>query len=239
MELSDLPVLPKHIAIILDGNGRWAKKRFLPRGAGHRAGAQNLKKLSERINGSGITHLTVYAFSTENWQRPTNEVDDLMNLLREYIQQYIDDVKKNNMRIRAIGDINALDADLKAKITYLQGATQFNAGLVLTIAINYGGRDEIVRAARRLVDLAARGLMTQERVTEELFMRNLDTNDLPSVDLMIRTGGEQRLSNFLLYQLAYAELYFCETLWPDFSYDNLVEAANWFANRKRKFGNIE
>jgi len=222
--------LPRHIAIIMDGNGRWAKQRLLPRKAGHRAGAQALRKLCEKMNEQSYPELTVYAFSTENWQRSDQEVSDLMNLLREYIRQYIEDTKKNNMSISTIGDLSRLGHDLQESIKGLREMTKDNAGMRLNIAINYGGRDEIVRAAR-----AVSG-MDPVSITEEAFAAHLDTGDTPDPDLLIRTSGEMRLSNFMLWQCAYSEMHFSQKLWPDFTIDDLNEAVRVFRQRQRNFG---
>ena len=221
---------PRHIAIIMDGNGRWAKQRLLPRKAGHRAGAQALRRLCEKMNALSYPELTVYAFSTENWRRSDQEVSDLMNLLREYIRQYIEDTKKNNMSISTIGDLSRLDADLQESIEGLVEMTKDNAGMRLNIAINYGGRDEIVRAARAVSGMAP------DSITEDVFAAHLDTEGQPDPDLLIRTSGEMRLSNFMLWQCAYSELYFSQKLWPDFTIDDLNEAVRVFRQRQRNFG---
>ena len=232
----DFARLPQHIAIIMDGNGRWAKRRFLSRAAGHRAGAQALRKLSEQMNDAGFRGLTVYAFSTENWNRSAEEVDALMGLLREYIQQYIDDAAKNNMRIAAIGDMTRLDADLREKIAYLTECTRDHAGMRINIAINYGGRDELVRAAGRLCADVAAGKQSADAVDEALFASYLDTADVPDPELLIRTSGEMRLSNFLPWQAAYTELVFSEKLWPDFKMNDLLAAVSVYQSRERRFG---
>jgi len=216
----------------MDGNRRWASKRFLTRNAGHKAGAENLRKLSERMNTDGYKYLTVYAFSTENWNRPEEEVRGLMSLLADYIQQYIDDSKKNNMRIKVIGDISRLEQELREKIIYLTDLTKNHAGMTVTIAINYGGRDEIVRAVRKIID---KGIKSAD-VDEKCFSSNLDTCNIPDPDIIIRTGGEARLSNFLPWQLSYAEFITSPKLWPDFKYEDLTEAVKNFEKRDRRFG---
>jgi len=225
-----------HLAIIMDGNGRWAKKRFMPHSMGHRAGAQALRKLSYEVEKLGIKYLTVYAFSTENWSRSEEEVRDLMNLIREYFQQYIDDSKKNNMRMSFIGDFTRLDSDLQEKLTILTDMTKDKTGLHVVLAVNYGGRDEIVRAARKLAHAAARGKINPDEIGENMISKTLDTHPLPDPDLIIRTGGDLRLSNFLLWQLAYAEMYVTDTLWPDFGVKELKKALGAFKGRERRFG---
>lgn len=231
-----LEKIPKHIAIIMDGNGRWAKKRFLTRKAGHKAGAQALRILSEEMNKLGFQYLTIYAFSTENWRRSEEEVYDLMNLLRDYIKQYIADTKKNNMRINVIGDISKLDEDLRESIEYLKQLTLENKGMCVNIAINYGGRDEIVRAAKGIVRDCCENRINMNDINGELFSSYLDTGKFPDPELLIRTSGEMRLSNFLLWQCAYSELYFSDKLWPDYKIDDLLEAVYFFQNRERRFG---
>ena len=232
----DLSRLPCHVAIVLDGNGRWAKRMFLNRAAGHRAGAQNLRKISEKMNDMGFAALTVYAFSTENWKRSDDEVKALMGLLREYIQQYIKDSKKNNLRITTIGDMSRLDQDLQEQIAYLEELTCGHDGMRLNIAINYGGRDEILRAVKRVGQDAASGKLTLDALDEDVFAGYLDTQGLPDPDLWIRTGGDVRLSNFMLWQAAYAELVFCDKLWPDYHFDDLLAAVAAFQSRERRFG---
>ena len=228
--------LPSHIAIIMDGNGRWAKKRLLTKKAGHKAGAQALRTLSEEMNKLGFRCLTIYAFSTENWKRSEEEVYDLMNLLRDYIKQYINDTKKNNMRINTVGDISKLDSDLQISIAHLKDLTINNEGMCVNIAVNYGGRDEIVRAARDIAKTYSEGNLRASDVSEELFSEYLDTAEFPDPELLIRTSGEMRLSNFMLWQCAYSELYFSQKLWPDFKINDLLEAVYNFQNRDRRFG---
>jgi len=228
----DLANLPKHIAIIMDGNGRWAKKFLMNRKAGHRAGAQALRRLVEQMNEEGFQILTVYAFSTENWKREENEVSYLMGLIHEYIQQYIDDAQKNNVCMRVIGDVTGLEPALRGKIAHLTDITKHKDGMLLNIAINYGGRDEIVRAIRKI---AASGA-DLSKVDEALITANLDTAHMPDPDLIIRTSGEMRLSNFLVWQAAYSEFYATETLWPDFKIKELYKAIEHFQKRERRFG---
>jgi len=229
-------MIPRHLAIIMDGNGRWAKKRLLPHKMGHRAGAQALRKLSNEVEAMGIKYLTVYTFSTENWTRPTGEVRDLMNLIREYFQQYIDDSKKNNMRMSFIGDFTRLDPDLQKKLAILTDITKDKTGLHVVLAVNYGGRDEIVRAAKKIAIEAVQGRLDPNKIDEEILTRALDTYPLPDPDLIIRTGGDLRLSNFLMWQLAYAEMYVTDTLWPDFTSAELQKALASFKGRERRFG---
>ena len=229
-------MIPKHLAIIMDGNGRWAKKRLMPHSMGHRSGAQTLRKLSNVIEGMGIKYLTVYAFSTENWSRPQSEVRDLMGLMREYFQQYIDDSKKNNMRMSFIGDLTRLDPDLQEKLAILTDITKDKTGLHVVLAVNYGGRDELARAAKKLAQDVVQGKLDPEQIDVDTLARALDTHPLPDPDLIIRTGGDLRLSNFLLWQLAYAEMYSTDTLWPDFTEAELRKALASFEGRERRFG---
>ncbi|MCL2202743.1 MAG: polyprenyl diphosphate synthase [Defluviitaleaceae bacterium] len=228
--------LPAHVAIVMDGNGRWASKRLLPHNAGHRAGAQNLRTLSEEIEKLGIQYLTVYALSTENFSRPEKEVQGLLKLMHEYFQQYIEDSKKNDMRMRFIGDTTRFEPELQQKIETLKTLTREKKGLQVTLAINYGGRDELVRAARKLVREAASGNLSPGDINEETLARTLDTFPTPYPDLLIRTGGEKRISNYMLWQLAYAEMYFSDVLWPDFGAKDLQGALTWFAGRQRRYG---
>ena len=228
--------MPCHVAIILDGNGRWAKSRNRPRSYGHAQGAKTLEVICEEAYKMGINYLTVYAFSTENWKRPPEEVEALMRLLRNYMKTCLKTAAKNRMCVRVIGDKSGLDADIQARIGELEAATSENDGLHFQIALNYGGRDEIVRAAKRLAGDAAAGMLAPEHINEALFADYLDTKGLPEPDLLIRTCGEQRLSNFLLWQLAYAELYFCDVPWPDFTKDELIKAVAAYNERERRYG---
>ena len=228
--------IPNHVAIIMDGNGRWAKRRGLPTNAGHRAGAQALRKLASEAEKMGIRHLTVYAFSTENWSRPSSEVEGLMRLLREYLQQYIDDAKKSEARLSVIGDISRLNQDLQKQIAELTALTARKRGLHVQIALNYGGRDEIVRTARKLALRVRDEALAPDAIDEALFEQYLDTSGTPAPDLLIRTGGEVRLSNFMLWQTAYTEIYAIDKLWPDFSPRDLQTALGWYANVERRFG---
>ena len=228
--------IPNHVAIIMDGNRRWAKKRGLPTNAGYRAGAQTLRKIASEAEKIGIRHLTVYAFSTENWTRPSSQVEGLMRLLREYLQQYIDDAKKNDARLSIIGDITRLNPDLQRQITELTEITAKKRGLHIQIALNYGGRDEIVRAARKLALRVRDQALSPDSIDEMLFEQYLDTSGTPPPDLLIRAGGEIRLSNFMLWQTAYTEIYPIDKLWPDFSPRDLQTALDWYANVERRFG---
>ena len=227
---------PAHVAIIMDGNGRWAKKRGLPVNAGHRAGGQTLRKLVPEAEKLGIRHLTIYAFSTENWKRPPAEVEGLIRLLKEYLQQYIDDARKNDVRMSVIGDIGKFDNELQSRIKELTEVTAHKRGIHVHVALNYGGRDEIVRAARMLARRARDEALPEGAIDEILFEQYLDTAGIPPLDLLIRTGGVVRLSNFLLWQCAYAEIYGVDTLWPDFSPRHLKKALAWYSNVERRFG---
>lgn len=230
--------LPKHIAIIMDGNGRWAKKKFLPRTAGHKAGANALKNLVTECDKIGLKHLTVYAFSTENWKRPEEEVNDLMNLLREYLQNFVNEADRNNIKVNVIGDISKLDIDLQNKILELTELTKNKTGLNLIIALNYGARDEIIRAVKKISSEVLEGKIKANDISEDTFEKFLDTYNIPDPELLIRTSGEQRLSNFLNWQIAYTEFYFTDKLWPDFNIDDLLEAVEIFKTRNRRFGEI-
>ncbi len=230
--------VPQHIAIILDGNGRWAKKKNMPRNYGHMQGSKNVEKICGIAHDLGVKYLTVYAFSTENWKRPQDEVDALMGLLRSYMKTCIKSAKKNNMRVRVLGDRTVLDEDIRKRIVELEEATKDYDGLQFQIALNYGSRDEMVRAMRRLCADCKEGKIEPEEIQEEVFEKYLDTHDIPDPDLMIRTSGEQRLSNYLLWQLAYSEFYFTDVLWPDFSKKDLEKAIEYYNNRDRRFGGV-
>lgn len=234
----ELLEVPEHVAIILDGNGRWAKKRFMPRNYGHAQGSKTVEQICEDAWNLGIKYLTVYAFSTENWSRPQKEVDALMKLLRSYLKDCIKRTTKNNMRVRVIGDKTGLSEDIRNSIEELERVSAVNTGLNFTIAINYGSRDEMRRAMVRMAKDVEDGKVKSEEITEEVFKGYLDTWELPDPDLLIRTSGEQRLSNFLLWQLAYTEFVFMEVLWPDFNRDELVRAIRQYNGRERRFGGI-
>ena len=231
--------IPQHVAIILDGNGRWAKSKGMPRNYGHAQGAKTVEVICEEAYKMGIRYLTVYAFSTENWNRPQDEVDALMKLLRNYMKTCLKTAAKNNMCVRVIGDKSRLDEDIRSRIEELEKATVNNTGLHFQIALNYGGRDEIVRAVRKLAAQVEDGSIKKEDITEQMFESTLDTYDIPEPDLLIRTCNEMRISNFLLWQLAYTEFYFTEIAWPDFSKEELEKAIESYNRRDRKFGNIK
>ena len=230
--------VPQHVAIILDGNGRWAKKKHLPRNMGHVQGSKTVERIIEDAYDLGIKYLTVYAFSTENWKRPKDEVDALMKLLRDYLKKCIKRANKNNMKVRVIGDVSGLSQDLQDKIRQLEEASKDNTGINFTIALNYGSRDEMVRAMKHMAEDIQSGRIQKEDITEASFQNYLDTRDLPDPDLMIRTSGEERLSNFMLWQLAYTEFYFTDVLWPDFNKKELKKAIEYYNGRDRRFGGI-
>ena len=230
---------PNHIAIILDGNGRWAKAKGLPRNAGHVQGAKNVELICEEAYRMGVQYLTVYAFSTENWNRPKDEVDALMKLLRNYMKNCIKTAQKNNMCVRIIGDKTRLDPDIQESIAQLEQASKNNTGLHFTIAINYGGRDEIRRAVKKISERVALGELSDKDITENLITASLDTGDYPDPDLLIRTCNEQRISNFLLWQLAYTEFYFTSVPWPDFDKKELEKAIEAYNHRDRRFGALK
>ena len=228
--------VPQHVAIILDGNGRWAKSKGMPRNYGHVQGAKTLEVICEEAYRMGIRYLTVYAFSTENWDRPADEVDALMGLLRNYMKTCLKTAAKNNMCVRVIGDKTRLDEDIRKRIGELEEATKDNTGLHFQIAINYGGRDELVRAVRKLAVQVKEGTLAPEEITQGQIGDALDTAGIPEPDLLIRTCGEQRISNFLLWQLAYTEFYFTPIAWPDFSKEELEKAVSAYNKRDRRYG---
>lgn len=230
--------IPRHIAIILDGNGRWAKKKFLPRNAGHAAGSKNVEKICSAAWNMGIEYVTMYAFSTENWSRPKDEVDALMKLLYNYLKDCINTSKKNNMQVRVIGDISKLETSLQEKIAELEEVSSYNTGLHFQVALNYGSRDEIKRSIKKIAKEVKEGKLNIDDIDEDVISSHLDTYGIPDPDLMIRTSGEQRLSNYLLWQLAYAEFYFTDVLWPDFDKKELEKAVKFYQTRNRRFGNI-
>lgn len=230
--------VPNHVAIILDGNGRWAKKKKMPRNFGHTQGSKNVEKICELAYKMGVQYLTVYAFSTENWKRPKDEVDALMKLLQTYLETSIKTSAKNNMCVRVIGDTSKLNEDIKKSIINLEEASKNNTGLKFQVAINYGSRDEIIRAMKALaIDVKANNTDI-DHIDETTLEQYLDTRGIPDPDLLIRTSGEQRLSNFLLWQLAYTEFYFTEVLWPDFNEKELKKALEYYHSRNRNFGAI-
>lgn len=230
--------VPQHIAIILDGNGRWAKKQGLPRNAGHRAGAKNVENICLAAKKLGVKYLTLYAFSTENWSRPSAEVSALMKLLSGYLDKCIQTAHENQMHIRVIGDISRLDPKFQKQIIEADRVSSVYKDLNLTIAINYGSRDEMIRAIRHVGTDIKEGKLQPEDLTEDQFSQYLDTADLPDPDLMIRTSGEQRLSNYLLWQLAYSEFYFTPVPWPDFDEEELKKAIAVYENRDRRYGGL-
>ena len=231
--------MPNHVAIILDGNGRWAKAKGMPRKYGHIQGAKTVEVICEEAYRMGIQYLTVYAFSTENWNRPQDEVDALMKLLRDYMKTCLKTAEKNRMCVRVIGDKTRLDEDIRTRIAELEEATKNNDGLHFQIAINYGSRDEIRRAVSRLAEDVKNGKLEASQITEECIADYLDTAGIPEPDLLIRTCNEQRVSNFLLWQLAYTEFYFTPVAWPDFSKEELVKAVEAYNHRNRKFGLVK
>ena len=230
--------IPQHIAIILDGNGRWAKAKGMPRNYGHTAGARNVETVCQAAHDLGVKYVTMYAFSTENWNRPEGEVEALMKLLESYLKNCIKTADKNNMRARVIGDTTRLSERFQERIRELEAASAKNDGLNLQIAINYGSRDEMTRAMRRMSEDVAAGKRKPEEITESVFEEYLDTAGIPDPDLLIRTSGELRLSNFLLWQLAYSEFYFTDVPWPDFHKEELERAIEAYNKRDRRFGGL-
>ena len=231
--------LPAHIAIILDGNGRWAKRRGMPRSYGHIVGTDNLEKMCNLIADMGVRYLTVYAFSTENWKRSVEEVGTLMNLFRKYLKRIEKSAHRRSMRVRVIGDKQGLPEDLQARISELEAVTAGYDKMDFQIALNYGGRDELLRAAKRIAKDAARGALDADALSMDDIEARLDTAGIPDPDLLIRTGGEQRISNFLLWQLAYTEFYFTEIAWPDFHREELMDAIAYYQKRERRFGDAK
>ena len=231
--------IPEHVGIILDGNGRWAKKKHMPRNFGHVQGSRVLEQICDDADSIGIKYLTVYVFSTENWSRSKMEVDGLMRILRGYLKDCIKRADKNNMKVRILGRKDGLDADILKSMDELEKATVNNTGLVFQVALNYGGRDEMIRAMQKMTrDIIDKGLNPDD-IDEGLFSSYLDTSGIPDPDLIIRTSGEKRISNFLLWQCAYAELDFPEILWPDFSKSALIEAVERYNKRERRFGGVK
>jgi undecaprenyl diphosphate synthase len=230
---------PRHVAIIMDGNGRWAVRRGLPRIAGHRHGVESVRKVAQAARDLAIEYLTLYSFSTENWSRPRSEVGELFSLLKHFIRRDLAELHQANVSVRVIGEREGVPADVLNLLVEAEKLTAENTGQKLVIAFNYGGRNEITGAARRLARMAAEGLIDPDEITPEVFSNVLDTAGIPDPDLIIRTSGEQRLSNFLLWQAAYAEFVFVDTLWPDFGADEFVQALDVFSMRRRRFGGIE
>ncbi len=237
--MEEMSKIPEHVAIILDGNGRWAKAKGMPRNYGHMQGAKAVEDILVVARDMGIKYLTVYAFSTENWNRPETEVAALMKILRQYLKTSIKKSMKNNVRCQVIGERSRLSEDIREAIEELETATAGNTGLTFTIAINYGSRDEIVRAVRTIAADCKEGNLSPEDITEEMISQKLDTGNIPDPDLLIRTCGEQRLSNFLLWQCAYTEFYYTDIAWPDFDKEELQKAIDAYAGRNRKFGGLK
>jgi undecaprenyl diphosphate synthase len=228
--------LPQHIAIIMDGNGRWAERHTLGRVLGHRKGAESVRTVVKTCRRIGLRCLTLYAFSAENWLRPEAEVSALMNLLRQYLENEFQEMMEQDIRLMAIGNLDALDPPVLGKLRETIGMTAGNQGMILNLALSYGGRDEIVAAVKRMIDDAQAGRITPQDVTKELFAGYLYTSGIPDPDMLIRTGGEYRISNFLLWQMAYTELFFTDILWPDFSESDLLRAIAEYQRRERRFG---
>ncbi|GAB6088200.1 isoprenyl transferase [Alkaliphilus crotonatoxidans] len=230
--------MPEHVAIIMDGNGRWAQKRQMPRALGHKAGVEALRDVIKTADSIGLKYLTFYAFSTENWKRPADEVSTLMQLLVEYLKKEVKELHENKVRIHTIGDIDKLPEKPLKEVLKAKELTQNNTGLWVNIALNYGGRDELIRGIKRLIDQVSAGTLSREDINEETIGLALDTNGIPDPELIIRTSGEHRLSNFLLWQCAYSEFWFTETFWPDFRGKDLIEGIRAYQNRDRRFGAV-
>lgn len=230
--------LPKHVAIILDGNGRWAKLRGRERTYGHRVGADNVKSIVREAGHMGIERLTLYAFSTENWKRPALEVRFLMALFKDYLLKQLRELVAEGVELHVVGDKSGLPTALQREIEACEAETRGNPGLILNVAINYGGRDELVHAVRKIAEEARERSLSPDEITEKTITERLYPSDAPDVDLLIRTGGETRISNFLLWQASYSELYFTPVLWPDFTAEELHKAVDWYADRDRRFGGL-
>lgn len=228
--------MPKHVAIIMDGNGRWATKRGLPRKAGHKAGAEALERIIYAAKKLGLEHLTVYAFSTENWKRSAEEVGAIMDLLRFYLKNYFKKFVKDNIRMHVIGEKSRLDTDIQKAIAEIEDLSREKNGMTVHVALNYGGRDELRRAVTKIARETADGTLSPDAITEDTISDALDTAGTPDPELMIRTSGEERISNFLLWQIAYSEFFFSDTLWPDFDKKELERAIYYYQNRERRFG---
>lgn len=232
-------IIPRHVAIILDGNGRWAKQKGLPRTMGHKEGSKVVEKTVFNAGELGVEYLTVYAFSTENWKRSTEEVSSLMTLFRMYMKRLRVIAAQNNVVVRMIGDRTRFEPDIIESMNELEEETRGNTGLTFTIAVNYGGRDDVTRTCRKLAEKVRDGELAPEEITEDVIGASLDTAGLPDPDLLIRTGGELRISNFLLWQIAYSEIYVTDVLWPDFSMDDLKKAIDAYGKRNRRFGDAK
>lgn len=231
--------IPEHIAIILDGNGRWAKKRGMPRNYGHLQGAKNVEQICQDAYDLGVKYLTVYAFSTENWKRSVEEVSGIMNILRQYLSSFKTHIKRDKLTVRVIGDRSRLADDINVLIDELWEMSKDHQGLTLTIALNYGSRDEITRAVRRIAADVKEGTLDIDRIDESYISSQLDTGYMPDPDLLIRTSGEERLSNYLLWQLAYTEFYFTDVCWPDFDKAELIKAIRYYNGRDRRYGGVK
>ena len=232
----DMNNLPEHIAIIMDGNGRWAKKRLLPKKMGHSAGADALERVTRCANKLGVKHITVYAFSTENWKRDNEEIKGIMDILRDYLDNYVKRYAKDNIRIDVIGDMSALDEDIQEKIVKVKADSIDRTGLNLHIALNYGGRDDILRAVKSISSQVSKGELEAGDIIEDLISKNLDTADYPDPEFVIRTSGEERLSNFLLWQVAYSEFVFNRKLWPDYGEEDFYSDICYYQTKDRRFG---
>lgn len=230
---------PEHVALIMDGNGRWAKKRLLNRTKGHKEGAESVDVITETARRVGVKFLTLYAFSTENWSRPEKEVSYLMKLLEKYLRTKKDTLLKNGVRLNVIGQIERLPEHVRSAAEDVMKATSASKGMTLNLALSYGGRQEILRSVKSLVEKAVKGEMKSEEITEEIFASSLYTKDMPDPELIIRTSGEQRLSNYLLWQSAYSELYFTDRYWPDFREEDFIDALCDFSSRDRRYGKTE
>jgi undecaprenyl diphosphate synthase len=236
--MSTVKKIPVHVAIIMDGNGRWAKKRNLPRIFGHKEGAKSVRVITEAAAGMGIKYLTLYAFSTENWKRPEKEIGFLMGLLQDHLEKELPTMMKNNVKLMTIGDISRLPAAAQKKLGDVKKKTSKNTGLKLVLALNYGAKAEITAAVKKIAGQAKNGLISVNSITEKTIEKNLFTKDIPDPELLIRTSGEMRISNFLLWQIAYAEIYITGTLWPDFRKKELLAALREFNRRERRFGGV-
>lgn len=235
----DMNNVPKHIAIIMDGNGRWARERNLPRAFGHKAGVEAVREIVKECSRIGVKYLTLYGFSTENWKRPQDEINELMKLLVEYLKKEFDELDRNDVLINNIGNINALPKNCQYELRNAYERTKDNKGLVLNLAFNYGGRDDIVTAAKKISEDIQNGKIKFSDITEDLFSNYLYTASMPDPDLIIRPSGEQRLSNFLLWQAAYSEFWYSDIKWPDFKKEDLLKAIIDYQNRDRRFGNVK
>ncbi len=232
----DKEMLPKHLAIIMDGNGRWAKQQGKPRIFGHEKGAKTVREIIQEVSEIGIPYLTLYAFSTENWKRPKLEVEALMHLLSRYLKKEVAIMQENNIRLNAIGDLESLPSKVRKELYKAMEQTQNNTSTTVSLALAYGGQQELLQMTQQLAQRVQQGLLTPQQITPELIQQTLYTQNIPPVDLLIRTSGECRISNFLLWQIAYAELYFTDILWPDFSPEELRKALANYQNRERRFG---